>query len=445
MTRPNCRSTQVGQQLQGGPVRPVQVVHNDQHGSRSGEPVNRAQRRRTTGTARRRDPLSPGREIVSTDRQVGDHPGEFGELRGADLGRTSDPDSLLRPAPCTRRTVDRGSPVQGRSARAGRSFTSRTVRANSRSSRLLPMPGSRNQRPLQTARRRPRPRPRPGPAVRRRDRRVRLALDVQRLRGAAPGGGLETAPGHQSRILGQHHRFQLAQRWAGFNPQFVASPFRSVWYVCSASACRPHRYIRCYPLRPQPFPERIGRGTAPQFAEHLGVPAARQIRLDPGLQDSQPDLGEPVRLGLQVAGAGLGQSLPTPQRQRLEPASLTPRRIARRSIPGGPVGTVPRMWRHRPRRHSVGIRANSLLIEAVGTGRPTTPCERGKPTPAVMFRPTRGGSPSHNASISRSDGTTRPDCRASRTSSPRSLPPESPLGGRRTALPAGPVRGPRPP
>jgi len=49
-----------------------------------------------------------------------------------------------------------------------------------------------------------------------------------------------------------------------------------------------------------------------KVAEDVGVATARQIRLDPGLQGSQPDLREPVRLGLQVAGAGLGQSLTAP-------------------------------------------------------------------------------------------------------------------------------------
>src|SRR6478735_2219850 len=50
-----------------------------------------------------------------------------------------------------------------------------------------------------------------------------------------------------------------------------------------------------------------------------------------------------------------------------------------------------------------------------------------------------GGSPSHNASISRSDGTTRPDCRASRTNSPRSLPAEISTGRPRLITSSGPI------
>ncbi len=149
--------------------------------------------------------------------------------------------------------------------------------------------------------------------------------------------------------------------------------------------------------------------------------AGGQVRSYPGLKDAQPDFLQPVRLALQVAGSGLGQPFTSPQGQR-----LGKRRGCRNKPSVAQLPTAPRgQFFEMSDIDLAGVQPVSGDNVTIEASPPVT-------VNALRTRDTRtrsdtstesGGSPSHKASISRSDGTTRPGCNASLTSSPRSLPP----------------------
>ena len=176
---------------------------------------------------------------MSTARQVGDHAGEFGELRGGEVGedfvRTGG-DGLghaLHEWLVGDRQFRVAAPVQEDALTV-------TVPANSRSIRLLPMPASPDtstcadrpaQAVAQAAASACSSAPRPA-----RDRSP-MSRAAGRWRRSVAGD----SPGFQPRILGQHHLLQPPQCRAGIDPQLGAQCGPKVLVGLQASAWRPHR------------------------------------------------------------------------------------------------------------------------------------------------------------------------------------------------------------
>jgi len=121
----------------------------------------------------------------------------------------------------------------------------------------------------------------------------------------------------QPRILREHGRLHSAQLRAWLHPDFpdevTAGPLKGEQRV----ALPPAAVQREHQQRPQPLPQRMLAHQRLQLGGHLGVPAQRQVGLDPGLQRGQAHLPQVSRRrGAEQGVLKIRVRRPPPQRQR---------------------------------------------------------------------------------------------------------------------------------
>ena len=173
--------------------------------------------------------------------------------------------------------------------------------------------------------------------VRWRPRRRWPGLSGRRSRGAV-----------ERRVLGEDRLVQPPQLGAGLDADLLDQHCARVAVGLERLRLAPAAVQREHALGVQPLAQRVLGDERVELADHLGVPAGVEVRVDRQLGRAQPQLVEPADLGGRERLVGdVGQRLAAPQRERL---------------PGAPVVEQPL----EPRRVDVAVGQPQLVAAPVG-------------------------------------------------------------------------------
>ena len=246
---------------------------------------------------------------------------------------------------------------------------------------------------------------------------------------SGPGSGPRSSAADSSRSRGRSSAaswmriclLELPQLGARLDPELVERGPRVA--VRLQRLRLPARAVqREHQLAAQPLAMRMLRDQRLQLADELGVPAQRQVGLDPLLERRQPQLLEPAALDpRERLLAELRQRRAAPQRQRL---AQQPRRTL--GVGVARLGDEPLEARQVDQLR-LDLRAGSpAAASCSASGRQHLPQPRDVHLHGLDRRP--GGSSPQSSSISRSRATTRFAFSSSSASSARCFAPPSGSG-----------------
>ena len=150
----------------------------------------------------------------------------------------------------------------------------------------------------------------------------------RRRRGADGRGSRAAARQVERRVLREDRLVQPPQLGAGLDADLLDERRARVAVGLERLGLAPGAVQREHPLRVQPLAQRVLGDERLELADHLGVPAGREVGVDRHLGRAQPQLLEPADLGGGERLVGdVGQRLAAPQRERL--ARRAPRSSSR--------------------------------------------------------------------------------------------------------------------
>ena len=137
-------------------------------------------------------------------------------------------------------------------------------------------------------------------------------------RAVAVGRGLTAIAPVERRVVGEDRCVQALQRLAGVDAEFAGEQFADPLVGGERVGLPAAAVQRQHELAVQPLPQRMPGGQLLQLGDERVVPAERQVGVDPGLQNGEPQFLQPGGLGPGEGVVGqVGQHRAAPQIQRL--------------------------------------------------------------------------------------------------------------------------------
>ena len=221
--------------------------------------------------------------------------------------------------------------------------------------------------------------------------------------------------GRRGDLVAQDRRLQRAQLRRRLDAQAVDERLVRAAVGLQRVRLPPGAVEREHLLAAQPLAQRMLAHERLELADHLGVAAAGEVRVDPVAQARQPQVLQPRDLRLREALVGdVRERRAAPQRERPSQRRRRLPRLAARELGATapeellePVGVE--RSRRQPQRVAAALGDEHALAE-----RAAKPRRHARWT---AFRPCCGPAPSHSSSTARSTCTTAPRCTSSSASS----------------------------